>query len=81
VDVIRTQQDTGGRLAAAPDPTAQLMQLGEPEPLCLFNDHDGCSRDVHANLDHRRSNQNIRGSVDKTGHRCVFLFTLHPTVY
>ncbi len=47
-------------LRPAPDPAAQLVQLGEPEPVGLLDDHDRRVRDVHADLDHRCRDEDVQ---------------------
>ena len=59
---ILTAVDQNDYMAAvtAADPTAELVQLGEPEAVGLLDDHDRRVRNVDADLDHRRRHQNLR---------------------
>jgi hypothetical protein len=43
-----------GLVRAAADAAAELVELREPEPVGLLDDHDRRVRDVDADLDHRR---------------------------
>ena len=47
-------------LRPAPDPPSELMELREPEAVCLLDDHDRRVRDVHADLDHRRRDEDVQ---------------------
>ena len=44
------EQHAGRRLVAAPDPAAQLVQLGEAEALGMFDHHDRRVRHVNADF-------------------------------
>jgi hypothetical protein len=45
---------------SAPRPTAaKLVELGEPEPVCLLDDHDRRVRDVDAHLDHGGRDEHV----------------------
>src|SRR5712691_12163255 len=46
------EQQAGRMLGAAPDAAAQLMELGEPEPLGVLDHHHRRLRHVDADLDH-----------------------------
>ena len=46
-------------LGAAPDAAAQLVQRREAEPVRLLDDHDRRVRDVDADLDHRRRDEDV----------------------
>ena len=42
-----------------PHPTAQLVELREPEPLGVLDDHEARPRHIHAHLDHGGGDQQI----------------------
>ena len=46
-------------LLPAPDPPAKLVQLRQPEPLRVLDDHDRRVRDVNADLDDDRGDQDV----------------------
>ena len=54
-------------LLAAPDPPAKLVQLREPEPVRPLDDHDRRVRDVDADLDHGRRDEDVELPVSKRG--------------
>ena len=48
------------RLVRSPaDPTAQLMELAQPEPVRILDNHHRCVGDVDSNLDHCCCNQHV----------------------
>ena len=54
---LSIQQQAVAIDTTAPDPSSQLMQLGEPEALCVVDDHQARVGDINTHLDHRRSDQ------------------------
>ena len=56
------------------------MQLRETEALGVFDDHQRCIRHVHADLDDRRRDEDIRLSGGKGGHAGVLVLGLHAAV-
>ena len=58
--VLRPRDQQAVRLLrAAADAAAELMELREPEPVGLLDDHDRRVRDVDADLDHRRRDEHV----------------------
>ncbi len=68
-------------LGPAPDAAAQLVQLGEPEPVRLLHDHDRRVRDVDADLDHRRRDEHVELPRLEAGHQVAPLGRLQPPVH
>ncbi len=68
------QEDFAG---AAPDPPAQLVQLGEAEPLGVLDHHDARLRHVDADLDHRGRDQDLRRALGEGRHGGVLFAALH----
>ena len=62
------EQHAGALGLAAPDPAAQLVQLGEAEALGLLDHHDRGGRHVDADLDHRGGDQHREPPVGEVGH-------------
>ena len=46
-------------MRAAPDAAAQLVQLEQPEPVGVLDDHHRRVRDVDADLDHGRGDEHV----------------------
>ena len=58
--LLRARDEQAVRLlGAAPDAAAQLVQLGEAEPVGFLDDHHRRVRDVDADLDHRRRDEHV----------------------
>src|SRR5262249_41033208 len=51
---VLAEQEAPRFLRAAPDATAQLVELREAQPLRVLDDHHGRRGNVDADLDHRR---------------------------
>ena len=68
------------RRAAATDPPAELVELGQPEPVGALDRHDRRLGDVDADLDHRRPHEHVELAVAEPGHLGVALGGLQPTV-
>ena len=64
----------------AADSPAQLMQLREPEPLGMLDHHHRRVRDVHADLDDRRRDEQVQLPARKGDHDPVLGLWLHPSV-
>ena len=77
--VVR-DKDAPALVPAAPDAAAQLMELAEAEALGILDDHQRGVRHVHADLDDRRRDEDIRLAADKGGHDRVLVLRLHPPV-
>ena len=73
----RTQNDS---TVAAPDPAAELVELGEPEPVGALDDHHRRRRHVDADLDHGRADQHVQLAVAEPGHLGVAVGRLQPAV-
>ena len=54
------EQDAEARLGPAPDPTAQLVELGQAQALRVFDDHQAGVGDVHPDLDDRGGHQQVQ---------------------
>ena len=58
--LLRPRDEQAVRLLRpAPDAAAQLVKLREAEAVGLLDDHHGRVRDVHADLDHRRRDEDV----------------------
>ena len=58
--LLRPRDEQAVRLLApAPDAAAQLVQLREAEAVGLLDDHDRRVRDVDADLDHGRGDEDV----------------------
>ena len=64
----RLVQEAVRLLRPAPDPAAQLVQLGEPEPVGVLDHHHGGVRHVDADLDHRRRDQHAEVAGREPAH-------------
>ena len=67
--------------AAAADPAAQLVELGEAEALGMLDDHHGGRRHVDADLDHRGRDQDRQPAVGEGRHGRLALGALQPAVH
>ena len=56
------------------------MELGKPEAVCVFNDHERCVRHVDANFDDRGRHKNIGFTARESAKRRVFVRLLHFAV-
>ena len=74
------EQNAVGLLATTSNAATQLVQLRQAESLRVLNDHDGGVRDVDANLNHGRRNENIQQAVAKAAHHVISLVRRHPAV-
>ena len=68
-------------LRPAPDPAAQLVQLGEAEAVGLLDDHDRRVRDVDADLDHGRRDEHVELARLEARHQLAPLGRLQPPVH
>src|SRR5437667_911966 len=53
-ETVGRHQNTKRLMRAASDTAPQLMELRNTETLCMFDQHDGGVRDIHADFDNRR---------------------------
>ena len=60
-------------MRTAADPAAQLMQLGDAEPVGVADHHHRRVRHVHADLDHRGGHQHVGLPGHEPGHHRVLL--------
>ena len=67
-------------MRGAADATAQLVQLGESEALGVFDDHDRRVRDVDADFDDRRRDEDVELPAREGVHDPIFVVRLHPAV-
>ncbi len=74
------EQQAGRRLVAAPDPAAQLMELGEAEALGVLDHHDRGVGHVDADLDDGGGDQHLDLAGEEAGHDRVALRRLHAAV-
>ena len=65
---------------AAPDPAAQLVELGEAEPLGALDDHQRRIGHVDPDLDHRRRDQHRQLAGGEARHHRILVRPLHPPV-
>ena len=66
-------QQAQPRMLAAAHPAAQLVQLADPEPLRIHDDHDGRVGHVHADLNNGGSHQHIDLARGERPHHGVFV--------
>ena len=79
--VGRLRDEDAERLdRAAPDAAAQLVELGEAEPVGALDDHHRRRRHVDADLDHGRADEDVELAVAEAGHLGVALGGLEPAV-
>ena len=65
---------------AAADAPAKLVQLAETEALGILDQHQGCVRHVHADLDDCGRDQHIDKALENGLHDRVLLGGFHPAV-
>ena len=65
------EQDAEALLGAAAHAAAQLMELREAEAFGVLDEHHGRVRDVDADLDHRRRNEDVDLAVAESAHGIV----------
>ena len=73
-------QDAVALVCAAPDASAQLVQLAQSEALGVFDDHIAGVRHVDAHLDHRRSDHDLRFAAHEPLHLVVLVGGFHFAV-
>src|SRR5918994_1013886 len=65
------QENAEGPIRSSPDPTAQLMELREPESLRILDEHDARVRHVDADLDDGRGHEYVHLPRREGAHRGV----------
>ena len=64
-----------------PDPAAQLVQLGQPQSLRVFDDHQAGIGHIHPHLDDGGGDQQLQYARLELLHHPLFLDGAHPAVY
>ena len=67
--------------ATAADAAAQLMQLGQSEPVGILDQHDGGLGDIHADLDHGGRHQQIDSAGLECRHQALLVGCLQTSVH
>jgi hypothetical protein len=67
-------------MGAAPDSSAQLVQLRKAETLGVFDDHQAGVGHIDADFDHCRGDQDICFAGSKSGHHCLLFVSLHAAM-
>ena len=62
------------------DPAAELVELGEAEPIGALDDHDGRLGNVDADLDDRRADEHVELAVPEPRHLGIPLGRLQPAM-
>jgi hypothetical protein len=65
---------------APPDTSAQLMQLRQTKALRIFNNHKAGIRDVNANFDDSRRDQQLQVALFESAHDRGFFCRLHTAM-
>ena len=79
--LLRPRHEQAVRLLrTAPDPAAELVQLGEAEAVGLLDDHHRRVRDVDADLDHRRRDEHVELPRLEPRHQVAPVGRLQPAV-
>ena len=68
------------RQASAADPAAQLVQLRQPEAVCVLHNHNRRVRHIHANLYNRCGNEHRDLPRCKAPHDLRFFLRTHAPV-
>lgn len=75
-----SHQETQSRFGSSANPATELVELGNPEPVRIQDDHGRCGGDVDPHLDDRCGNQERGGVVGEVDHGCVFVVAGHPAM-
>lgn len=67
-------------MLAAPDTSAELVELCQAETLCAFYHHDARVGDVYADFDDGGRDENVNASFTEALHNVFFFFRLHLAV-
>lgn len=73
-------QPTRGCVRATAHSAAQLMQLGDAEPVGIDDDHHGCVGHVDADLDDGGGHEHVDVAATERIHHGLLLRRRHPTV-
>src|SRR4029077_8050031 len=79
-DFAAGHQNTIGFGCAAPDASAQLMQLSQSEAFGVFDHHHRRVRDVDAYFDHCRCDQNMQLASLEHAHDLIFQVRIQTSV-
>ena len=74
------EQDARAGMFAPADTPPELVQLREPEPFRVLDEHHGGVRHVDPDLDHRGGDQQVGSSRAEALHDLVLVLRTHPTV-
>ena len=77
---VALHKNTIGLDLSSPDPSAQLVQLSQTEPLGVFNHHDSSIRNIDAHFYDCRGNKDLYISFRKALHDFLFFIRWHPAV-
>ena len=69
-----------GLVVTPDDPSAELVELSEPESFSVENGDDGCIRDIHSNFYDSGADENIDVAVAELIHNLLFFFWFHFAV-
>ena len=78
--LAREQQISVGFVLSASDPTAQLIEIGQPKPIGAVNNNGVGVGNVESALDDRRTNKHIDSSSYETVHHGFELIRFHLAV-
>ena len=77
----RVRHEDAERLGGAPaDAATKLVELGQPEPVGPLDDHHRGLRDIDADLDDGRPDEDVELAVAEASHLRVAVGRLHPAV-
>src|SRR5437588_2981722 len=74
------EEQAGRGVLAAADPAAELMELGDAEPLRALDEHDRRVGDVDADLDDAGGDEQVGVTRGEAGHPLLLLPSRHPAV-
>ncbi len=75
------EQKAGGRLVAAADAAAKLVELGEAETLGMLDHHHRRIGHIDADLDHGRGDEEIDGARSEALHDAVLVHAFHAAMH
>ena len=74
-------QHTESLMISATNASSELMQLGKPESIRLFNDDRGGIWNVDPDLDDRRGDQHVYVAISKTIHDLIALVRIQSAMH